>query len=184
MTKAGKPTDAASESVSYALRDLIEMRSSVHHQIKARAFADLRKLSRTFVGLLLLSDDLGEAADIEEVIQRLRNERTQSTAEVEALTRRVAELEAAEATHSARVSELAGQAEQLKGRIAQSERRKANLANDVIRYEAMSAEVDELSKRLDGLRAEEGRLKPLVDEYRCIERDCQPRFDFRQEAPF
>lgn len=65
--------------------------------IKKRAYADLQKLSRTFLGLLLIADDLTDVGDLEESAARARANCEEATKE---LAGKRAEIEKAQAEHT------------------------------------------------------------------------------------
>jgi chromosome segregation ATPase len=160
---------------SPALLELLGAKSEIT-AIKSRAFNELRRWSRSMIGIMLLSDDLAECAGLDEVIVNLRRESHRLTEERDALNASVAEIKATEEALRVRVAGLTGQVERLNGRVQQLDERveeldqeKAQLEATIAAHRALEIDIAATTQRRDALRAEEARLSDTVRSYQEME---------------
>jgi chromosome segregation ATPase len=169
--KSAKPT-APNEAVDApppALLELLQHRENIG-SVKERAFSDLKRISRTLVGLTLLSDDLGEAASIDEAMVKVRYERDKLVAECDTLTATIANSQAEAKSLADQNAALGSQVAQVTERVAELDREERRLRPTVESYKSIESAIAASQQRLVELQAEEARLKPIVSKFREIER--------------
>jgi uncharacterized coiled-coil DUF342 family protein len=108
---------AASEGEdSLALRDLVEGKADIG-SVKRRAFGELKKFSRSFIGVALLCDDLGDAADLDEAMVEVRREHDRLSAERDVLLVVVDELRTSARVLEAEIAGLTDEAQTISQRM-------------------------------------------------------------------
>jgi len=170
-------TNGAAGVDSVALRDLINGKTEIG-SVKRRAYGELKKLSRTLIGLALLADDLGDAASLDEAMVEVRREHDRLSVEKAALTADIAQLKATAESQRTQVGELTSQVEQVTERVEALEREERRLNPTVEKFQAIEASIEASQRLLGEQRAEEARLKPIVRDAQDIER----RLPERQQA--
>jgi len=166
--KANDATEAA-DAAPLALLELLAAKDEIR-SVKQRAYMELKKFSRSLIGIMLLSDDLGEAASIDEAMVAVRYEHSKLIDERNALTTEIASLQAAVKNLSGQKADLAQQVDQLYERVGELDRERRQLEPTVESYRAIEAAIAASQQRLAELQAEEARLKPIVRAHRDVER--------------
>jgi chromosome segregation ATPase len=166
--KVAKPDDPADDAAPAALVELLSMRDEIG-SVKLRAYAELRKWSRSLVGIMLLSDDLAEAASLDEAMVKVRHEHNRLSVERDALNASIANLKATEEAQRARVAELDGRIAKLTDRVAELDRERRQLEPTVESHRALALAIEASQRQLSELRAEEARIRPLLVESRRVE---------------
>jgi chromosome segregation ATPase len=151
-----------------ALLELLSAKDDIG-ALKSRAFSELRKFSRSLIGLALLNDDLEKCADLDAMLQGLRSEHGRLVAERDKLTASVSDLRANAERLAGENAALTQQVADLDERVAELDRQRRQLEPTVQSYNATAAAIEASQKRLAELQAEEARLKPIVQQYRDIE---------------
>jgi chromosome segregation ATPase len=152
-----------------ALLELLAAKDEIG-SVKQRAYMELKKFSRSLIGIMLLSDDLGEAASIDEAMVAVRYEHSKLIDERNALTTGIASLQASAKNLSGQKADLEQQVEQLNERVGELDRERRQLEPTVESYRAIEAAIAASQQRLAELQAEEARLKPIVRAHRDVER--------------
>jgi chromosome segregation ATPase len=166
--KANDATEAA-DAAPLALLELLAAKDEIR-SVKQRAYMELKKFSRSLIGIMLLSDDLGEAASIDEAMVAVRYEHSKLIDERNALAAEIASLQAAAKNLSGQKADLAQQVDQLNDRVGELDRERRQLEPTVESYRAIEAAIAASQQRLAELQAEEARLKPIVRAHHDVER--------------
>jgi chromosome segregation ATPase len=145
--------------------------------VKAQAFLELKRFSRQLRGVVLLVDDLAGLASIDEATAKVRRENDAAVSERNDLIADISRMRVTAADLRTRNTELGKQVEQATARVEQLETAERSLAaalqtynSAVGRQDEISTAIDEAERNLADLRAEEGRLAPIVRAHHDVER--------------
>ena len=152
-----------------ALLELLAAKDEIR-SVKQRAYMELKKFSRSLIGIMLLSDDLGEAASIDEAMVAVRYEHSKLIDERNALATEIASSQAEAKSLADRNAALSSEVAEVSERLEALSREERRLAPVVAKYQSLERAIGAAEEHLAELQSEENRLKPIVREHHNIER--------------